>query len=134
MTHSSSSLQRTRRHRRTFPHLFDLEQTFAAADGFGAVPRLQDESFLGAERAADLAGEPGRLVCVAELGEAGVAAEPVNLTVHGHRERTLKEEEENCSCGQFFSQPEVQIFPKTSFVQFCDLKPTNKIKSEENYR
>lgn len=86
-TRSASSSQRT--HPRTTPHLFELLQTRVPTQGFSSAPRLQDETFVRAERAADLAGDPRGLVVLAELRQAGLAAESERLAVHCHRERTL---------------------------------------------
>lgn len=73
-----------------FLHLFELDQTFFTADGFTAVLQPQQEPFVEADGAADGASKHGQVVGFVVVDEADVAANPVQQSIHGQLELTLR--------------------------------------------
>ena len=77
-----------------FLHLFELDETLLAADGFTAVLRIQHEEYFGAEAATGVTNRHRQVVDSAVVDEAGVAANSVDHAVQGQVEfalRTTKE-------------------------------------------
>jgi len=60
-------------------HLFELDQTFLAAERLAAVLRLQRVARIEADGAADAAGDHRQLAEPVVVEEAGVAAQPLRV-------------------------------------------------------
>lgn len=72
-----------------FLHLFELDQTFLAADGFAAVVPLQQE-FVRAGAATDVTQKQGQVFAVVVADETAVAANPLCRSVQSLSEFTLR--------------------------------------------
>lgn len=72
-----------------FLHLFELEQTFLAADGFAAVVPLHQE-FVRAGAATDVTQKQGQVFSFVVVDETAVAANPLCRSVQSLSEFTLR--------------------------------------------
>lgn len=79
-------------HMTGFLHLFELDQTFFTADGFAAVLPLQQETFVRAGGAADVAEKHGQVVDFVVVDETGVAAKSLRRSIQSPSELTLSDE------------------------------------------